>query len=146
MTFHTPPAPRRLDGTSKPERRRAAPHAARCAAVFAATLLAGCVSPPPQGTPGQIISRLPSSSGAAAVLSDAERARYQQIDKQVMADQDARNRARAWVDAIAAIPVYYSGYSYYYGPYSAYPALYPVYPAYAPYPAYPPSYPIGPGW
>lgn len=109
------------------------------ATVLAAALLAGCVSAPPQGTPGQILSRLPAHAGAPAALSEAEQARYRQIDKQVMSDQDTRDRARAWARAIAASPVYYSGYSAYYGPY-------PAYPAYAPYPVYAPGYPFGPGW
>jgi hypothetical protein len=115
-------------------------------AAAMAGVLAGCaVQPPPQGTPGQILSRLPSSSAAPAPLSDAEKQRYQQIDKQVMADQVQREKQRAWADAWAAAPVYYGGYTYYSGPYPAYPAYYPAYPAVAPAPLYP-AYPLAPGW
>jgi len=109
-----------------------------------AALLCACASPPQQGTPGQILSRLPAANSAPAPLSDAEKARYRQIDKQVMADQDARARSRAWADAWAATPVYYSGYGYYSAPYpvyQTYPAAYPAYPA-----LYPQPYPFGPAW
>ena len=113
------------------------------AATLLTALLAlgGCaMPPPPQGAPGQIISRLPSNAPGAAApvvpLTQAEKDRYAQIDKQVMRDQAQRSRITAWENAVAVAPVYYSGY--YYNPYPAYPAYYPY--------AYPYGYPYEYGY
>ncbi|WP_240648388.1 hypothetical protein [Pararobbsia silviterrae] len=126
------------------------------ASLGAAAALAGCAVPP---TPGQtsIISRLPDNyayaapvqdasvqtqsvdaaphapAGATAVppLSDAERAQYAAIDRQVQQQQAqsmaAEDAARlAWYSPSYAYPAYYPAYySSYYPAYS--PAYYPYY-------------------
>lgn len=134
---------------ARPTQRRYAWQIAWPAGALALAVLGGCATPP-QGAPGQIISRLPADAAPAAQLSPTEKARYQQIDKQVMSEQNARDQAPAWVD----VPAYYGGYTYgysYYTPYPGYPA-YAVAPAYYPaYPTYYPTYPLypagyGPGW
>jgi len=130
---------------SKPLRHTRSIALSACALALAC--LSGCAYAPAQGAPGQIISRLPPSAPGAAPaapeLTQAEKDRYKEIDKQVMDDQDARDRALEWADIVEATPVYYSGYSYYTPyPYAAYPA-YPVYPSYQ---VYPPGYGYQYGW
>jgi hypothetical protein len=99
--------------------------------------LSGCVATPGAGAPGQILSRLPADMPPPQPpqpLSQQERDRYTQIDKQVLHDQAARARYAAWAAAVPVVPLYYGGYGY---------AAYPVYQPY-PYPyAYPYRYGYG---
>ena len=111
--------------------------------------LSGCVAYP--AGPSPILSRLPATSPGAAPshpkqLTQAEKQRYDRIDKQVLRDQqremDAESTAQAWASYAPVAPVtvyggdfYGSGYPYYGG----YPAYYGSYPAY--YGGY-----YGPGW
>jgi hypothetical protein len=83
----------------------------------AAGLLAGCVMDPPGPSP--IYSRLPADQSATAAhpLTPEERARYDAIDQQVLAEQDqamaAEAAAQAWsryyTPPVSVYGSYYSG-------------------------------------
>lgn len=96
----SPPAP-----APTPAMRRAA-GAALCAAMFAA--LPGCVVAPP---PGPVLSRLapgqPGAAESARPLSDAEKKRYDEIDKQVLREQNEAISAGAWAREYAQYAPYY---------------------------------------
>lgn len=81
---------------------------AACAAALAA--LSGCVVAPP---PGPVLSRLapgqPGAADSARPLSDAEKKRYDAIDKQVLREQNDAMSARAWARYYAP---YYAPYYY----------------------------------
>lgn len=82
------------------------------AAVGAAALavLSGCVVEPP---PGPILSRLapgqPGAAESAHPLTDAEKKRYDDIDKQVLREQNEAVSANAWARYYAQ---YYTPYYY----------------------------------
>lgn len=87
-------------------------------------LTSGCVMVPPGPSP--ILSRLsPEQSGVSATahpLTPAERARYDAIDRQALADQEraiaAEAAAQAWARTVAPPVTMYGGYySGYYGGY-----------------------------
>ncbi|MFC5427683.1 hypothetical protein ACFPTO_02480 [Paraburkholderia denitrificans] len=79
-------------------------------------LTSGCVMAPPGPSP--ILSRLsPAQSGVSATahpLTPAERARYDAIDRQALADQEraiaAEAAAQAWVRTVAPPVTMYGGY------------------------------------
>lgn len=79
-----------------------------CATAGAATVaaLSGCVVAPP---PGPILSRLapgqPGAADSARPLSDAEKKRYEEIDKQVLREQNEAMSASSWARYYA--PYYY---------------------------------------
>jgi len=87
------------------------------AAVTAVMLTSGCMMDPPGPSP--IFSRLPADqSGVAATapaLTPDERARYDAIDRQVLAEQDqamaAEAAAQAWSRAYAPPVTVFGGYS-----------------------------------
>ncbi|GLU31506.1 hypothetical protein WKR88_19125 [Trinickia caryophylli] len=87
----------------------------RVAALAAALVLAGCVVAPP---PGPILSRLPPGAPGAASsaqpLSDTEKKRYDEIDKQVQREQNAAMAVTVWARSYAPYyyspPVMYGGY------------------------------------
>lgn len=89
----------------------------RVATLAAALALSGCVVAPP---PGPILSRLPPDAPGAASsahpLSDAEKKRYDEIDKQVQREQNAAMMANVW--ARSYTPYYYSPPIMYGGYYS----------------------------
>ncbi|WP_414694349.1 hypothetical protein [Paraburkholderia sp.] len=82
-------------------------------------LMSGCTLDPPGPSP--IYSRLPSGqsdlAASAPVLTPDERARYDAIDRQVLADQDramaaeaaAQTWPRAWAPPVTFYGSYYSG-------------------------------------
>jgi hypothetical protein len=80
------------------------------------TLLSGCVMDPPGPSP--IYSRLPADQSGlpngVRPLTEAERQRYDAIDKQVMAEQNqaiaADNAAQAWSRYYAQPVTVYGGY------------------------------------
>lgn len=78
--------------------------AAMCTAAIA--VLSGCVVAPP---PGPILSRLapgqPGAAESAHPLTDAEKKRYDDIDKQVLREQNEAISANAWAR-------YYTPYYY----------------------------------
>ncbi|HEX7684561.1 MAG TPA: hypothetical protein VF446_13685 [Trinickia sp.] len=78
--------------------------AAVCATALAT--LSSCVVAPP---PGPILSRLapgePGAAESARPLTDAEKKRYDEIDKQVLREQNEAMSARAWAR-------YYTPYYY----------------------------------
>jgi hypothetical protein len=104
------------------------------AATIAACLLAGCVVAPP---PGPILSRLapgqPGAAQSARPLSDAEKKRYDEIDKQVLRDQDEAIAANAWAryyqpyysPAPVTFGTYYGGWNSGWGVGYASPGYYP---------------------
>jgi hypothetical protein len=94
--------------------------AARGAGVLvAAVFVAGCTMDPPGPSP--IYSRLPPNQPGAATTATAptltpeQRARYDAIDRQVLADQDqaiaTEAAAQAWSRAYAPPVTVYGGYS-----------------------------------
>jgi hypothetical protein len=96
--------------------KTAARTAAMLSVLGAAGLLAGCVMDPPGPSP--IYSRLPADqTTTAAPLTPEERARYDAIDKQVLAEQDqamaAEAAAQAWsryyTPPVSVYGSYYSG-------------------------------------
>jgi hypothetical protein len=103
-------------------------------AAIAAGLLAGCVVAPP---PGPILSRLapgqPGAADSARPLSDAEKKRYDEIDKQVLRDQDEAATASAWAryyqpyyyPAPVTFGTYYGGWNSGWGVGYASPGYYP---------------------
>nr|WP_246355657.1 hypothetical protein [Paraburkholderia humisilvae] len=86
--------------------------------VGSAAALAGCVMDPPGPSP--IYSRLPADQAdaiaAAHVLTPEERARYNAIDQQVLAEQDQAMAAEA---AAQAWPRYYPAPVSVFGSYSS---------------------------
>lgn len=89
--------------------------AALCAGVLA---MSGCMMDPPGPSP--IYSRLPANQPGAApatapTLTPAERARYDAIDRQVLADQNQaianEEAAQAWARAYTPPVTVYGGYS-----------------------------------
>jgi hypothetical protein len=92
--------------------------AAIIGALFAAAALSGCIAGPP---PGPVVSRLapdqPGAASSARTLTDTEKKRYDEIDKQVLREQDEAMAADAWVRYYAPYygpPVVYGGYGSYY--------------------------------
>ena len=94
--------PRSLSSFAVKPRRSTS--AAVCAAVLLA--LSGCVVAPP---PGPILSRLapgePGAAQSAHPLTDAEKKRYDDIDRQVLREQNEAASASAWAR-------YYTPYYY----------------------------------
>lgn len=94
-------------------RRRAA--TALLCALAAGTSLSGCVMAPPAGP---ILSRLapdqPGAASSARPLTDEEKKRYDEIDKQVLREQNEAMAADAWARYYAPYyypaPVAYGGY------------------------------------
>ncbi|MFC0402868.1 hypothetical protein [Paraburkholderia rhizosphaerae] len=90
--------------------------AATLLVIGSAAALAGCVMDPPG--PAPIYSRLPADQvdaiAAQHVLTPEERARYNAIDQQVLAEQDqamaAEAAAQAWSRYYAAPVSVYGGY------------------------------------
>ncbi|WP_407668954.1 hypothetical protein [Paraburkholderia mimosarum] len=86
-------------------------------AVTAVTLTSGCTMDPPGPSP--IFSRLPADQSGvvttAPALTPDERARYDAIDRQVLAEQDqamaAEAAAQAWSRAYAPPVTVFGGYS-----------------------------------
>ncbi len=92
-------------------------------ALIAVAALAGCVAAPPSG---QVLSRLPPAQAGASSsvrpLTDAEKKRYDEIDKQVLSEQNEAMAANAWARYYApyyAPPVVYGGYGGYYSGWGA---------------------------
>jgi hypothetical protein len=83
---------------------------AASAALYAAALTAlpGCVVAP---APGPVLSRLPPGQPGAVEsahpLSDAEKKRYDEIDKQVLREQNEAMSASAWARDYARYAPYY---------------------------------------
>ena len=108
--------------------------ASMAVAATAACVLAGCVVAPP---PGPILSRLapgqPGAVDSARPLSDAEKKRYDEIDKQVLRDQDEAATASAWAryyqpyyyPAPVTFGTYYGGWNSGWGVGYASPGYYP---------------------
>ncbi len=97
--------------------------AAVIGALIAAAALSGCVVAPPSG---QVLSRLPPDrSGAPSSvrpLTNAEKKRYDEIDKQVLSEQNEAMAADTWARYYAryyAPPVVYGGYGGYYNGWGA---------------------------
>ncbi|PMS33959.1 hypothetical protein B0G57_118116 [Trinickia symbiotica] len=112
---------------SKPARAPFSPRGPLAVAIIGALVvsaaLAGCVVAPPSG---QVLSRLPPDQGGASPsarpLTDAEKKRYDEIDKQVLSEQNEAMAADAWARYYApyyAPPVVYGGYGGYYGGWGA---------------------------
>lgn len=77
-----------------------------CSLAAAATLSACVVAPPP----GPILSRLPPDAPGAAEparpLTNAEKKRYDEIDKQVLREQDAAIAEESWARYYSYTPYY----------------------------------------
>jgi hypothetical protein len=120
-------------------------------ALTSAVALTGCVAYP--AGPAPVLSRLPATSPSAAPtqahpLTQAEKQRYDRIDKQVLSDQKhamEAQAAQAWAGYYPVAPAVtvYGGYPYGGYPYGGYP--YGGYPYYGGYPGYYGGY-YGPGW
>jgi hypothetical protein len=101
--------------------RAIAPHVRSAAIATALTMTAafsGCVVGPPAGP---VLSRLapdqPGAASAARPLTDAEKKRYDEIDRQVLREQNEAMAANAWARYYVPYytpPVVYGGYGSYY--------------------------------
>ncbi|MEA3119537.1 MAG: hypothetical protein QOI13_2807 [Paraburkholderia sp.] len=92
--------------------------AAALGALPAAAILSGCVVGPPSGV---VLSRLtpdqPGAASPARALTEAEKKRYDEIDKQVLSEQNAAMAADVWARYYTPSyvrPVGYGGYGGYY--------------------------------
>jgi hypothetical protein len=92
--------------------------AAAIGPLIAAVMLSGCVVGP---SPGVVLSRLtPDQAGAASParpLTDAEKKRYDEIDKQVIREQNEAMAADVWArhyPPYYAPPTVYGGFGGYY--------------------------------
>jgi hypothetical protein len=82
-------------------------------ALGAGALLAGCMMDPPGPSP--VCSRLPATQTGTPQLSQQEKEQYNQIDRQVMAEQQASMAADAAARAYYYYPAPVSVYGGYYG-------------------------------